>query len=68
MPNVAVVSPQDVADVPTMAEAGVPRPIIDKLNAVIRLAVVEPSVQQRLLQVGARALWSTPEDAAADVA
>jgi tripartite-type tricarboxylate transporter receptor subunit TctC len=48
--------------------AGVPRPIIDKLNAAIRQAVAEPSVQQRFLQVGAKALWTTPEDAAAQAA
>jgi len=45
--------------------AGVPRPIVDKLNAAIRQVAAEPSVQGRYQQVGAKVLWSTPEDAAA---
>ena len=48
--------------------AGVPRPIVDRLNAAIRQASAEPSVQQRFQQVGAKVLWSTPEDAAAHAA
>ena len=43
---------------------GVPRPVIDRLNAAIRAVTEEPAFRQRLLQVGAKALWSTPEAAA----
>jgi tripartite-type tricarboxylate transporter receptor subunit TctC len=45
--------------------AGVLRPVVDRLNAAIRAVAVEPAFQQRFLQVGAKALWSTPEAAAA---
>jgi tripartite-type tricarboxylate transporter receptor subunit TctC len=48
--------------------AGVPRPIVDRLNAAIRQVAAEPSVQGRFQQVGAKVLWSTPEDAAAHAA
>ena len=48
--------------------AGVPRPIMDRLNAAIRQVAEEPGFQQRFLQVGARALWSTPEAAAEQAA
>ena len=45
--------------------AGVPRPIVDRVNAAIRQVAAEPPVQARYQQVGARVLWSTPEDASA---
>ena len=45
--------------------AGVPRPIVDRLNAAIRQVAAEPAMQARVQQVGAKVLWSTPEDAAA---
>jgi tripartite-type tricarboxylate transporter receptor subunit TctC len=48
--------------------AGVPRPIVDRLNAAIRQVAAEASVQQRYQQVGAKVLWSSPEDAAAHAA
>ncbi len=48
--------------------AGVPRPIVDRLNAAIRQVAAEPAMQQRFQQVGAKVLWSTPEDAAAHAA
>lgn len=48
--------------------SGVPRPIVDRLNTTIRQVAAEPSVQQRFQQVGAKVLWSTPEDAAAHAA
>jgi hypothetical protein len=44
---------------------GVPRPIVEKLNAAIRQVAADPSVQGRFQRVGAEVLWSTPEDAAA---
>jgi tripartite-type tricarboxylate transporter receptor subunit TctC len=46
----------------------VPRPIVDRLNAAIRQVAAEASVQQRYQQVGAKVLWSSPEDAAAHAA
>ncbi|MBX6742247.1 MAG: hypothetical protein QJR07_16395 [Acetobacteraceae bacterium] len=49
MPNVAVVPPQHVP--------------VKRLQELIAWA--KTNIQQRFLQVGARALWSTPEDAAA---
>lgn len=45
--------------------AGVARPIVDRMNAAIRQVAAEPAVQQRYQQVGAKVLWSTPEDAVA---
>jgi tripartite-type tricarboxylate transporter receptor subunit TctC len=48
--------------------AGVPRAVVDRLNAAIRQVAAEPAVQQRYQQVGAKLLWSTPEDAATHAA
>jgi tripartite-type tricarboxylate transporter receptor subunit TctC len=48
--------------------AGVPRPILERVNAAMKAAADDPAFQQRFLQGGARALWSTPEDAAARAA
>jgi tripartite-type tricarboxylate transporter receptor subunit TctC len=48
--------------------AGTPRPIVDKLAAAQRDIAVDPGVQQRFLQIGARILASTPEEIAARAA
>jgi tripartite-type tricarboxylate transporter receptor subunit TctC len=48
--------------------AGVPAPIVARANAAMRTAAAEPAFQQRFLSAGARALWSTPEDAASRAA
>ncbi|MBK1660961.1 Bug family tripartite tricarboxylate transporter substrate binding protein [Paracraurococcus ruber] len=48
--------------------AGMPRPIMDKVNAALREIAADPAVQQRFQQTGARCLWSTPEDAVAHAA
>jgi tripartite-type tricarboxylate transporter receptor subunit TctC len=48
--------------------AGAPRPAVERLNAAIRQVAAEPAVQQRYQHVGAKVLWSTPEDAAAHAA
>ncbi len=48
--------------------AGAPRAAIERLNAAMKTAAEDPAFQQRFLQTGARALWSTPEDAAARAA
>jgi tripartite-type tricarboxylate transporter receptor subunit TctC len=45
--------------------AGMPRPIIDKVNAAMKEVAADPTVQQRFQQTGARCVWSTPEDAVA---
>jgi tripartite-type tricarboxylate transporter receptor subunit TctC len=48
-----------------MAPAGTPAPAIARLNAVIREALAEPAVQQRLAAAGADAVVSTPAELAA---
>lgn len=50
-----------------VAPAGTPRPIIDKLNAALRLALGDESLRQRLAAEGAEPLPSTPEEYAADI-
>ncbi len=51
-----------------VAPAGVPRPIVDKLNAALRAALAVPEVAQRLATDGAEVAASTPEAYAADIA
>src|SRR5499427_9085400 len=51
-----------------VAPAGVPRPVVDKLNAALRAALDAAEVRQRLSAVGAEVLASTPEAYAADIA
>jgi tripartite-type tricarboxylate transporter receptor subunit TctC len=41
--------------------AGTPRPIVDKLNAAMKAVAADEAVQRRFQQIGAKALWSTPE-------
>lgn len=48
--------------------AGMPRPIVDKVNAAMKEIAADPAVQQRFLQTGAKCVWSTPEDALAHAA
>ena len=47
-----------------MVPAGTPAPAIARLNAVIRDALAEPGVQQRLAAAGADAVVSTPAELA----
>jgi tripartite-type tricarboxylate transporter receptor subunit TctC len=47
-----------------MVPAGTPAPAIARLNAVIREALAEPGVQQRLAAAGADAVVSTPAELA----
>lgn len=47
-----------------MAPAGTPAPVIERLNAVIREALAEPAVVQRLAAAGADAVVSTPAELA----
>jgi tripartite-type tricarboxylate transporter receptor subunit TctC len=48
--------------------AGIPRPIVDKMNAALKEVAADPVVQQKFLQTGAKCVWSTPEDAQAHAA
>jgi tripartite-type tricarboxylate transporter receptor subunit TctC len=47
-----------------LAPAGTPKPIIERLNAELAQAVQFPDVKERLLQQGAFAASTTPEEAA----
>jgi tripartite-type tricarboxylate transporter receptor subunit TctC len=51
-----------------VAPAGVPAPIVDKLNAALRGALAVPEVAQQLAALGAEVLASTPDAYAADIA
>jgi tripartite-type tricarboxylate transporter receptor subunit TctC len=48
-----------------VAPSATPAPIIRKLNAALREVMADPELQQRMLQAGGRALWTTPEEAQA---
>lgn len=45
-----------------MAPTGTPRPIIDRLNSELRVAVTDPAIKSRILEVGATPLATTPEE------
>lgn len=45
-----------------IAPAGVPRPIVDKLNAAINRAIHSPTFQERFAQIGDDPGGGTPED------
>ena len=51
-----------------VAPAGVPRPIVEKLNAALRGALAEPDVAQRFATLGAEVFSSAPDAYAADIA
>jgi tripartite-type tricarboxylate transporter receptor subunit TctC len=51
-----------------VAPAGVPRPIVDKLNAALHGALEAADVRQHLSAAGAEVLPSTPDAYAADIA
>jgi tripartite-type tricarboxylate transporter receptor subunit TctC len=50
-----------------VAPAGTPKPIIDKLNAALRNAVMTDEFKQKLAADGTEPLASTPEEYAADI-
>jgi tripartite-type tricarboxylate transporter receptor subunit TctC len=50
-----------------VAPAGTPRPIVDKLNAALRAAVLAPDTKERMAADGTEPLASTPEEYAADI-
>src|SRR5271156_4384593 len=49
------------------APAGTPRPIIERLNAVLRGILATDEMKQRLLQEGSEPVTGTPEDYAANM-
>jgi tripartite-type tricarboxylate transporter receptor subunit TctC len=49
------------------APAGVPRPIVDRLSAEIAKALQLPDVRERVAQLGAKPLGTTPDEAAARI-
>jgi tripartite-type tricarboxylate transporter receptor subunit TctC len=51
-----------------LAPAGTPRPIIERLNADLRLMVERPETKKRIAAQGGEPLSSTPEEYAADIA
>jgi tripartite-type tricarboxylate transporter receptor subunit TctC len=51
-----------------LGPAGMPRPIVDKLNAAIRLIVVTDEVKKRINNEGGDPLTSSPDEYAADIA
>lgn len=50
-----------------IAPAGTPRPIIDKLNAAMKVALATDEVRARIVADGAELLPTTPEEYAADI-
>src|ERR1700690_2411548 len=50
-----------------VAPAGTPRPIIERLNKELRVALAAEDVRQRLATDGAEVLPSSPEEYAADI-
>ena len=50
-----------------VAPAGTPRPIIDKLSAALRAAVMSDDLKAKLADDGTEPLLSTPEEYAADI-
>jgi len=45
-----------------IAPAGLPRPILDKLNAAVNHTIVEPKTKERLEQMGSEGGGGTPEE------
>jgi tripartite-type tricarboxylate transporter receptor subunit TctC len=45
--------------------AGVPRPVLDKLNAAVNRAILHPETKQRLTELGSEGGGGTPEEFAA---
>jgi tripartite-type tricarboxylate transporter receptor subunit TctC len=45
-----------------IAPAGLPRPVLDRLNRAVNVAINEPQAKERLLQLGSEGGGGTPED------
>jgi len=43
--------------------AGLPRPIIERVNGALREIAADPAIQEKFLKTGAKCVWSTPEAA-----
>jgi tripartite-type tricarboxylate transporter receptor subunit TctC len=50
-----------------LAPAGTPRPIVERLNRELQIALAAADVQERLRREGAEAVESTPETYAAEI-
>ena len=50
-----------------IAPAGLPRPILDRLNRTVNAAIAEPAVKERLGQLGSEGGGGTPEDYAGTI-
>jgi tripartite-type tricarboxylate transporter receptor subunit TctC len=67
LPDVPTMAEAGVPDfvvtvwVACVAPAGTPQARIDKINATLRRAAADETVQQRFSQVGARVMWTSPE-------
>jgi tripartite-type tricarboxylate transporter receptor subunit TctC len=48
-----------------MGPAGLPRPIVDRLNREVNAALASPEVKERLTALSAEVLGGTPEEFAA---
>jgi tripartite-type tricarboxylate transporter receptor subunit TctC len=48
-----------------IAPAGLPRPVLDRLNAAVNAAISEPQAKERLAQLGSEGGGGAPEDYAA---
>ncbi|WP_338664290.1 tripartite tricarboxylate transporter substrate binding protein [Pararoseomonas sp. SCSIO 73927] len=51
-----------------LAPAGTPAPVVGRLNAILREALADPAIQQRLKAAGADAVSSTPDELKARMA
>jgi tripartite-type tricarboxylate transporter receptor subunit TctC len=69
LPTVAETMPgfEAVLHYGIVAPAGTPKPIIEKLNAALREAVLAPETRKRMAADGTEPLASTPEEYAADI-
>jgi tripartite-type tricarboxylate transporter receptor subunit TctC len=45
-----------------IAPAGLPRPVLDRLNRAVNIAINEPQAKERLVQLGSEGGGGTPED------
>ena len=74
MPDVPTMAEAGMADfvvtvwAALVAPAQTPRPVVERLNGAMRQIIADPAVQERFLQGGARAVWSTPEETASRAA
>ena len=45
-----------------IAPAGLPRPILDRLNRAVNMSINDPAVKERLIQLGSEGGGGTPEE------